>query len=147
MADVVTIDQVRAHLRLPANYTQDDGMLSGIFIPAANNVVRRECGDIIPKTHDENYDGGEPSIWLRHKPVLSVELVEEGWWFTNYSLQEVQVNSASTGMFAFAIDAPKSGLITRRSGGNVNIPFIRGNGNIHINITTSIWQHRLAALG
>jgi hypothetical protein len=114
-------------------------MLSDIFIPAATAVVRRECGDIIPRTYDEYYDGGDYSIWLRNKPILSVDLVEEGWGFTNYSLTEIQVNSASMPtMFAFSIDIPASGKISRRSGGNVNIPFIRGEGNVHVIYTTGL---------
>ena len=133
MADVVTLDQVRSQLRFSETYTDDDAMLQDVYIPAADEVIRRECGDIIPKTYDEYYDGGDYSIWLRHAPILSVQLVEEGWGFTNYSLTEIQVNSASMPtMFAFSIDNPGQAEISRRSGGNVNIPFIRGNGNIHV---------------
>lgn len=131
--DVVTLDQVRAHLRMPPTFTQDDDMLSEIFIPAATAVVRRECGDIVPRQYDEFYDGGDLSIWLRHKPILSIQLVEEGWGFTNFVLSLIQVNAATTAnMFAYSVDMAEEGLISRRSGGNVNIPFIRGAGNIHV---------------
>ena len=139
MADVVSLSQVRAHLRFPATYTQDDEMLTDTFIPAATNVVRRECGDIVPKQYEEFYDGGDFSIWLRHKPVLSVQMVEEGWGFTDYILDEVQVNAATTAnMFAFSVDLPNSGKISRRSGGNVNIPFIPGENNIHVIYTCGV---------
>lgn len=133
MSDIVTLDQVRAFLKFNDTYTDDDDFISNTLIPAANDIVRRYCGDIIPKTYDEFYDGGDYSIFLRHTPVLSVQLVEEGWGFTDYTLTEVQVNSASMPtMFAFSIDMPAGGKISRRSGGNVNIPFIRGVGNVHV---------------
>lgn len=139
MADVVTLDQVRAHLRFPATYTQDDLMLSTVFIPAASAVVRRECGEILQEQYDEFYDGGNYSIWLRHKPVLSVQMVQEGWGFTNYILDYVQVNAETTAnMFAYSLDIPGQGVISRRSGGNVNIPFIPGTSNIHVIYTTGL---------
>ena len=85
------------------------------------------------KTYDEYYDGGDYSIWLRHTPLIDVQLVEEGWGFTNYDLEEIQVNSASMPtMFAFSIDEPNQGIISRRSGGNVSIPFLHGDSNIHV---------------
>ncbi len=131
------LQDYRDWLRMPDAYTSDDAILSNWLIPAAQDAISAECGDVVPKTHDEYYDGGDYSIWLRNLPVLSVQLVEEGWGFTNYDLTEVQVNSPSMPtMFAFSIDLPKSGKISRRSGGNVNIPFIRGEENVHVIYTT-----------
>ena len=138
MADVVTLAEVRAHLRMPATYTQDDSMLQSIFIPAANEVVKRECGDIVPQTYDEYYNGGDFAIWLRHKPVLEVQLVEEGWGWINYELSFVEVNSVTTNetnldpLFAYSLDLPMQGKISRRFGGNVPAPFVPGENNIHI---------------
>jgi hypothetical protein len=133
MADCVTLEQVREFLKFNDTYTDDDTLISTVLIPAANDVVRRYCGDIIPKTFDEYYDGGDYSIWTRHTPILSVTLCEEGWGFVDYSLTEIQVNSSSMPtLFAFSIDLPLSGKISRRSGGNVSIPFIRGVGNVHV---------------
>jgi hypothetical protein len=133
MSDVVNLDQVRAFLRFADSFTTDDDILSTLFIPTATDVINRECDFVTPQTFDEYYDGGDYSIWLRHTPVLSVQLVSEGWGFTDYSLEEIQVNSESMPtMFAFSIDMPESGKISRRSGGNVNIPFIRGEGNVHV---------------
>jgi hypothetical protein len=132
-AGIVSLDDVRNHLRMPATYTQDDNMLLNIFIPAAGDVIRNECGDIVSTIYDEFYDGGDYSIWLYHKPILSVQLVEEGWGFTNYDLDFVEVNAETTAdMFAYSIDSPLMGLISRRSGGNVNIPFMHGSSNIHV---------------
>lgn len=139
MTDVVTLDQVRAHLQFPDSYTDADDELSTLYIPAATEALRALCGDVIPTVYEEYQDGGDYSIWTRHTPILSVQLVEEGWGFTDYTLTEVQVNSASMPtMFAFSIDMPNSGKISRRSGGNVNIPFIRGVGNVHLIYETGL---------
>jgi hypothetical protein len=133
MTDVVTLNQIREWLQFSDSFTGHDNLLSDLFIPAATAVINRECDDVIPITYDEYYDGGDYSIWLRHTPILSVQLVEEGWGFTNYALTEIEVNSESMPtMFAFSIDLPDSGKISRRSGGNVNIPFISGESNVHV---------------
>jgi hypothetical protein len=133
MADCVTLDQVRAFLKFNDTYTDDDTLISTVLIPAANDVVRRYCGDIIPKTVEEYQNGGDYSIWTRRTPIFSVQLVEENWGFANYTLTEIQADSASMPtLFAFSIDMPASGKLSRRSGGNVNVPFIRGEANIHL---------------
>jgi hypothetical protein len=79
------------------------------------------------------YDGGDYALNTRNTPILSVINVEEGWGWTNYELQYVQVNSTeATNMFAYSIDDLSIGLISRRSGGNVNIPFMAGSANIRV---------------
>lgn len=135
MADqyLCTIAEARAHLRMDPDFNDDDDMLQNIFIPAAANVIKSECGDILPQQYDESYDGGDYSVWTRHTPVLDVLNVQEGWGFTNYELTYVQVNSTSaTNMFAYSLDQPDMGQISRRTGGNVNIPFMRGISNIRV---------------
>lgn len=130
---VITLQDVRTHLRIPPSQIGDDDMLQNTFIPAVSDVIKAECGDIIPTTYNEKYDGGDFSIWLKHTPILEVMNVEEGWGFTNYELDFVEVNStAATSMFAYSIDRPSFGQISRRSGGNVNIPFRDGNSNINV---------------
>jgi hypothetical protein len=130
---VITLQEARTHLRIPSNSYSEDDMLQNTFIPAVSDVIRGECGDIVPMTYDEYYDGGDFSIWLKHVPVLEVQQVEEGWGWTNYDLDYVQVNSTSaTSMFAYSLDQPNVGQISRRSGGNVNIKFMHGSGNIHV---------------
>lgn len=131
---LVSLSDVRTHLRFSTAYTQDDETLQNHFIPAATDVIQNECGDIVPTQFDEQYDGGELSIWTRHRPLLAVNNVQEGWGWANYELDYVEVNSLpATSMFAYSIDNHAEGLITRRSGGNVNIPFVHGSGNIRIN--------------
>jgi hypothetical protein len=134
--EVVSLADVRAHLRYPDTDTSDDQVFTSIYIPAATNVIQQECDTVVPTVYDEYYDGGEFSIWTWHKPVLSVENVEEGWGWTNFTLDYVQVNSPNaTSMFAYSVDDTEMGQISRRSGGNVNIPFMHGSSNIRVTYT------------
>jgi hypothetical protein len=132
MADLVTLIDAKQHLRIPPTNSNEDYALQG-FIYAAEDVIRAECGDVMPKHYDESYDGGNTVIYLRHRPILSVENVEEGWGWYNYELDYQQVNTQPAGsIFAFSIDAPEAGAISRRSAGNVVIPFVPGVKNIRV---------------
>lgn len=132
MADVVTLADVRTHLRYPATSTADDVALQG-FIAAADDVIKAECGDVVPTTYDEYYNGGDYVIYLRHRPVLEVVNVEEGWGYYNWELDYQQVNTVPAGaMFAYSIDSHQVGAVSRRSAGNVQIPFVPGQKNIRI---------------
>lgn len=139
MGSLLTLSDVRAHLRMPSAFTADDNMLTNIFMPAAQDALEAETGYSVPTTFDEYYDGGDFSIWLRHVPLLSVERVEEGWGWTNFELNYVQVNSAISingdPIYAYSIDEPEAGLITRRYGASVPAPFMVGEGNIHVTYT------------
>lgn len=130
--DVVTLQDLKAHLRMPLTDTTDDMALMG-FIAAVDDVVIAECDDVLPRHYDEYYDGGAYWIYLKHRPVISVENVEEGWGWINYELDYQQVNTVPAGsMFAYSIDSPSIGGITRRSAGNVQIPFVPGTKNIRV---------------
>lgn len=135
MTDIVTLADVRAHLRYPSTDTLDDAAIQG-FISAADEVMIREVGHTVPKMFSETYNGGDTTICLSAVPVISVQNVEEGWGFQNYELMQVQVNTIpATSMFAYSIDTPETGEITRRSAGNVAIPFMHGDSNISITWT------------
>jgi hypothetical protein len=135
MATIVSLSDVKAHLRYPTANTADDVALQG-FINAASDVINAECGIVVPQRFNESYDGGDFQIWLRHIPIVMIENIEEGWGFTNYELAYVPVNSPSTAnMFAYSLDEPSTGLVTRRSGGNVNIRFVQGENNIQVTYT------------
>lgn len=135
MSVLVTLVDVKQHLRIPVTNSTEDYALQG-FIDAAEDVIKTECGDILPRHYDENYDGGRPVIYLRHRPVLSVENVEEGWGWYNYELDFQEVNTQPAGsMFAYSIDSTDAGTISRRSAGNVMIPFVKGEKNIRVTYT------------
>lgn len=132
ITQVCSLAEVRTHLRYPVANTDDDATFQNIYIPAATDVVRQECGQIVPTEFDESYDGGCYELWLRNTPVIEVQLVQEGWGYTNYTLDFVQVNSTNTSSFAYSLDDPASGQLTRRSAGNVNIAFVGGSSNIRV---------------
>jgi hypothetical protein len=100
---------------------------------AADQVMVKECGNNVAIQYSEFQDGGDSGIFLFHTPVLSIEMVEEGWGFANFNLDYVQVNSPIVATnFAYSIDDADNGYITRRTSGNVIIPFQAGTDNIHI---------------
>jgi hypothetical protein len=130
---LISLADVRAHLQIPTADTSWDDQLQNTFIPAVADIIKNECGDVMPYQYDEYYDGGTPTIWLHHPPVLSILSIQEGWGYTNYELDYVQVNAtAATSMFAYSLDQSSTGQITRRSGGNVAIPFVCGDANIRV---------------
>jgi hypothetical protein len=135
---IVTLTDVKTHLRYPKP-TQphpDDAALVK-FIAAADEVIEFECDDVIPKTFSERYDGGDTSIFLWNLPVLSVQTVEESWGYVGYQLDFVDPGTAGgTSMFAYSLDLPEVGQITRRSAANIVIPFQPGSQNIFVQYTT-----------
>ena len=135
MANIVNLAQVKTWLRYP-NPTQastDDTALQWV-INAADAVIEYECDDIIPKLISERHHGGDYFIYTKRVPVIAVENVEEGWGWINYELDFVPVNSPApvTSMFAYSLDNQENGKISRRSAGNVQIPFRPGTDNIFI---------------
>ena len=139
MANIVSLTDVKTHLRYPTP-TQphaDDPAIQK-FINAADAVVEFECDDILQHTHDEYYDGGDCEVWLRHTPLITVQNVEEGWGWINYELDYVESNSpgAVFSMFAYSVDGHEFGKITRRTAGNVVIPFRPGTDNIRVQYVT-----------
>lgn len=142
MANIVSLTDVRTHLRYPnpTQATADDAALQK-FINAADDVIQYECDDILPNLHSEYYDGGDMSIHLRNIPLLNVENVEEGWGYVNYELDYQEVNSPPPySMFAYSIESYPNGEISRRTAGNVNIPFKAGDGNIFIQYRSGLEQ-------
>lgn len=140
MANVVTLQQAKTYLRYP-NPTQpaaDDTALQWV-INAADDVIEFECDDVLPHAYDEYYDGGDTQIWLRNTPLLSVQAVEEGWGYLNYELDYQEANAPGPfSMFAYSVDGHEFGKITRRTAGNVVIPFRAGSDNIHVQYTTGL---------
>lgn len=135
MANIATLEDVKTYLRYPnpSDTSSDDAAIQW-FMNAADEVIKFECGDILPQVYDEMHDGGEFSITTWRKPILRVMNVEEGWGWIDYELdfQEVNANPKVTGMFGYSIDNYETGIISRRSFGNVNIPFMWGTKNIHV---------------
>lgn len=138
MSVIVTLADVKAHLRYPtpAQPHPDDPSLLR-YIAAADDVLAFECGDIIPKQRTQTYDGGDRQIFLRNLPVLSVQNVEESWGYIQYTLDYQPSDAPGPfSMFAYSVDNLGIGQITRRTAGNVVIPFHPGEENIVVSYTT-----------
>jgi len=103
-------------------------------MPAAQKVIERELGHIVSKTiRAERHNGGHCEVWLRELPVLYVQNVEEGWGYYDWELDDQEVNSIpALSMWAYSLDQPEEGLVTRRSQGNVLVPFTPGRDNIRV---------------
>lgn len=131
---IATLDEVKAYLRIPGGNTIDDAQLSGVFMPAAQAVIERELGHIVAKTiRGERHDGGTSEVWLRELPVLYIQNVEEGWGYYDWELDDQQVNQIpALSIWAYSLDNPEEGLVTRRAPGNVLYPFVNGRNNIRV---------------
>lgn len=130
---LVNLTDVKAHLRIPSANTDDDGMIQSDLIPAIDDMLIQECGHTVPQQFDEYYDGGDFTITTRERPILSVELCSEGWGFVNFDLVYQQANSIpAVNLYAYSLDMPEEGRITRRTVGNSATRFVGGEGNIHV---------------
>lgn len=135
---VVSLSDVKTHLRYP-NPTQpnnDDAALQK-FINAADEVLAFECDATIPRSYNERHDGGAGTIFLYHRPIISVQNVEEGWGYLNFELdyQDANTDPQETTLFGYSVDSYVNGEITRRSVASVLVPFFPGEKNIIVNYT------------
>jgi hypothetical protein len=138
LSSIASLADVKAHLRYPSptQASTDDAIIQGL-IDAATGVISYHLDDVLPTRHSETYSGGDCTVWLRHKPVISVSNVEESWGYIAYQLDLQAADSpAPFSMFAFSLDNPETGQITRRSAGNVVIPFRAGVDNIRVDYTS-----------
>ena len=130
---LVSLAEVKAHLRWP-NPTEpnDDDTNLASFIEAADEVIRFECDEILPRQFQEQHDGGKYKIYLYHRPILEVLNIQENWGYISYELDFQQVGALpeTTSMFGYSIDNAVAGEISRRSVASVPIPFIPGDENI-----------------
>jgi hypothetical protein len=134
ITEIASLAQVKSYLRIPDTNTGDDTIIQTIFMPAAQKVVEREIGHIVAKKiRAERHDGGNCEIWLRELPVLFIENVQEGWGYYNWELDDQEVNSIpALSIFAYSLDNPEEGLVTRRAPGSVLFPFVWGRDNIRV---------------
>jgi hypothetical protein len=137
MPELVSLSEMKQYLRFPQpNQANPDDYLLQELMASATDVLRRECGDVVQASYDEWYQGGDSQIFLRHIPVYSVTSVEENWGFTNYYLtaQPGDTVPQSTSLWAYSLDQPDQGVITRRSVGNVVISFVAIGGAANIRV-------------
>lgn len=144
----VTADEVDAELNLGAD-TSQDAELAG-YVDAVTRVIERRVGDITNATYTETHDGGDVSIYLRHRPVVSVASITEVVGSVTYTLT-LQPPGSSTDAWGFSLDDPANGKIVRRSAAGQPWRFTAGVGNITVTYTAGragvpLANMRLAAL-
>lgn len=123
---IVTLSDLKTHLRYPSPTTSssDDTGLQG-FIYAATEVIEDEVGKVVQRQVIEYHDGGQIAIYLKQKPVLEVVQVIENWGYYNWQLADQPATTVpATNLFAYSLDNPAEGRVTRRSVGNIAIPFM-----------------------
>lgn len=123
---IVTVTELKTHLRFPnpAQTTSDDDALEG-FILAATEVIESEVGKVVERRVIEYHDGGSPFLYLRQTPVISVIEIIENWGYFNWDLAvQPSTTVPATNLFAYSLDNPTEGRVTRRSVGNIAIPFM-----------------------
>lgn len=155
-AGIVTLQELKTHLRFPdpTAASDDDAALQG-FIYAATEVVEFHAGRIVQRQVTEFHDGGDYVIFTKQKPVVSVVEVIENWGYFNWTLADQPSTSVpAANLFAYSLDNPAEGHITRRSVGNVAIPFMAMGGMFPDNVKVTYvagrsetpWACRLACL-
>lgn len=125
---LVDLDDVKAHLNLGATDTSGDAELLG-FIEAASAYIQNITGPIVARTFTEVHSGGGPTIVLNHPPVSSIVSVVEYVGPTGYTLTDSELG-ATTGAYAFSLDNPSTGVLTRRYNGGIAGRFMGGYRNI-----------------
>lgn len=135
ITSIASLTEVKTYLRMPnpASPSPDD-MILQMFMNAAQVAIEKEIGFIVKKTiRAERHDGGKCELWVRNLPILYVINVEEGWGFYDWDLDDQQVNTITAlSIWSYSLDDAAEGLITRRSAGNVLVPFVSGRNNIRV---------------
>lgn len=135
ITEIAPLATVKQYLRIPDpdEANADDATIQ-MMMGAAQLVVERELGHIVAKKITaERHNGGRTALFLRELPVLYVENVQEGWGYYDWDLDDQEVNQIpALSIWSYSLDIPKEGYLTRRSAGNVNIPFVSGVNNVRV---------------
>lgn len=120
---IVTLPDVRQHLRIPDGDATNDVNLMG-FIAAATDFITYIAGPVVPTTFTETYEtAGQDSILLRNVPVLSIESVTEYIGVAAYTLTS-QPPGSTVDNYGYSLDIPAAGLLVRRSGVGTRMNFL-----------------------
>lgn len=135
ITEIASLASVKQFLRIPnPDQANADDATIQMLMDAATAAIEREVGHVVRKNITaERHSGGTAEIFLREVPVLQVRNVEEGWGYYNWELDDQEVNSqVALSIWAYSLDDPVSGWLTRRAAGNVLTPFVRGRNNIRV---------------
>lgn len=145
---VIELSDAKAWLRYPdpsAPSSDDAGIQS--VIDAAEQIIEAKVGVCTPKIYDELYTpNGSCKVWLRNTPVLEVMSVVESWDVVSFDLADQPSTTGAiiggtgneptelpaTDLWAYSLDEPLTGEVTRRGPMNVAMPFFPSDRGLHI---------------
>lgn len=133
MADIVTAAQAQAWLRESNATAAADSSNLGIIISSASEAIENIVGLCSPQTFTEYYDGGRPTVVVRHVPLISVQSVTEYIGTTVYDLAEQPLGS-QTNAWAYTVNQPLN-RIERRTFGGAPAFFMPGESNLLVTYT------------
>lgn len=129
--DLVTVDQVAAHLNWSTAQQTKYAAEMALFISATTAVVEDISGPVVQRSFDEWYSGGTPRLQLNNYPVVSITSVDESYGGdVVWTLSEQVLDSGSGDMFGYTVDLAHGMLVRRAS--HVAMPFAPGVKNVHV---------------
>ena len=128
--EVVSLDDLHAHLNIPTSDTSHDDELRS-FADAALATITYINGPLTPTTFTEVRNGGSPVIMLDNPPVISITSVTEFYIPSGQPLT-LQPLGASTSAYGYSLDDPAAGKLVRRTSGGYESSFIGGRNSVVI---------------
>lgn len=128
--DIISLNEAKDFLN--EDTTVNDAEISN-FITAASTAWVSRVGPVAGSpTYDEWYDGGGPTIALRHIPVQSVTSITEAYTDSiAYTLTADPLDgTGGGGAYGYTLDQT-TGLLVRRAVGTP-VPFAAGIRNVHV---------------
>lgn len=146
MASIITLQQAKEWLRYPnpSAASSDDSAIQSV-IDAAQQILESKVGVTVPALFDELYTPSGSKLWLRNTPVLEIVEVFESWQIVNFEL-DLQASTtgptiangvsdgatAASKMWAYSLDEPVTGEVTRRGPANIPLPFYPSDRGIRV---------------
>jgi len=130
---VISLEQARKSLRMPAGQTIDDEDLRDL-IASATAPIEDMCGPILARACDDWLDGGWDSVRLLQAPCIAITAVTEsfGAGYTR-TLTSQPLDGTTFDGYGYTVDLV-DGLVIRRAMGTA-APFMTGRRNIHVTYT------------
>ena len=129
--EVVSLDDLHAHLNIPVSDTSHDDELRG-FADAALATIAYINGPLTPTTFTEVRNGGSPVIMLDNPPVISITSVTEFYTQGGQALSLQPLGGATSSAYGYSLDDPIAGKLVRRTSGGYESSFIGGRNSVVI---------------
>lgn len=76
---IVSLADVKRHMNMSLTDTTNDDEVQD-FIDAAQALIEREIGPVVPKTYTERHNGGRCRINVDHGPIVSITSITEYYY-------------------------------------------------------------------